>query len=284
MNVLQGEEKKFINHEIKKYFQSVKNKNEFNRAAGYIIGPDGHRYRSLVSLAIYESLGGKRKEYVESLIGIECIHAASLIFDDLPAFDNSFMRKGKASAHVKFSESTAILAGIYLMNTGQYLLLNNIQRHRKDPALNSEIQDLVYKTVNTMLCGEEIDLRKNKSKKDLHRSMILKSELFRFACILPGFMFGKKHKSVIRVLEKLATQFAETYQLFDDLRDISRPQLTGKPIGLDVEKNTSLYRYGEHTVKKMIGKQIEKMIKTVKKLNKSERLQSLIHSIFSVPS
>ena len=46
---------------------------------------------------------------------IECIHAYSLIHDDLPCMDNDNLRRGKLSTHKKFGESTAILAGNSLL-------------------------------------------------------------------------------------------------------------------------------------------------------------------------
>ena len=46
---------------------------------------------------------------------IECIHSYSLIHDDLPCMDNDRLRRGKPSTHIKFGESTAILAGNSLL-------------------------------------------------------------------------------------------------------------------------------------------------------------------------
>ena len=46
---------------------------------------------------------------------MECIHAYSLIHDDLPCMDNDNLRRGKLSTHKKFGEATAILAGNSLL-------------------------------------------------------------------------------------------------------------------------------------------------------------------------
>ena len=46
---------------------------------------------------------------------VECIHAYSLIHDDLPCMDNDSMRRGKPATHIKFGESTAVLAGNSLL-------------------------------------------------------------------------------------------------------------------------------------------------------------------------
>ena len=46
---------------------------------------------------------------------VECIHAYSLIHDDLPCMDDDSIRRGKPSTHIKFGESTAVLAGNSLL-------------------------------------------------------------------------------------------------------------------------------------------------------------------------
>ena len=47
---------------------------------------------------------------------IEMVHAASLVFDDLPAMDNATLRRGRPASHCAFGEATAILSGIALLN------------------------------------------------------------------------------------------------------------------------------------------------------------------------
>ena len=62
-----------------------------------------------------------RINYKSSIIlgaAVECIHAYSLIHDDLPCMDNDSIRRGKPSTHIKFGESTAVLAGNSLLNLG----------------------------------------------------------------------------------------------------------------------------------------------------------------------
>ena len=52
-----------------------------------------------------------QKELINICASVECIHSYSLIHDDLPCMDNDSIRRGKPSTHIKFGESTAILAG-----------------------------------------------------------------------------------------------------------------------------------------------------------------------------
>ena len=56
---------------------------------------------------------------------MECIHAYSLIHDDLPCMDNDNMRRGKPSTHIKFGESTAVLAGNSLLTMAFEILTSS---------------------------------------------------------------------------------------------------------------------------------------------------------------
>merc|ERR1711990_1263768 len=53
----------------------------------------------------------KSEKLLNVCAAVECIHSYSLIHDDLPCMDNDKIRRGKPSTHIKFGESTAILAG-----------------------------------------------------------------------------------------------------------------------------------------------------------------------------
>jgi len=72
----------------------------------------GKRIRPILAIASYESNGGCDIDTIMPVAcGLELIHTYSLIHDDLPAMDNDDFRRGKTSAHKKFSESMAILSG-----------------------------------------------------------------------------------------------------------------------------------------------------------------------------
>ena len=71
---------------------------------------------------------------------VECIHSYSLIHDDLPCMDNDTIRRGKPSTHIKFGESTAVLAGNSLL-TMAYEILSH-----KDLRVSEKIKiDLINK-------------------------------------------------------------------------------------------------------------------------------------------
>jgi geranylgeranyl pyrophosphate synthase len=69
----------------------------------------GKRLRGLLLMAVSESCNGSRRDASEGAVAIEMLHAASLVVDDLPALDDSPVRRGAPSVHKRFGEDAAIL-------------------------------------------------------------------------------------------------------------------------------------------------------------------------------
>ena len=130
---------------------------------------------------------------------IECIHAYSLIHDDLPCMDNDTIRRGKQSTHIKFGESTAVLAGNSLLTMAFEILTH------KDLKTSQAVKvDLVNKLSESaghlgIAGGQYLDLsyeHKKVSKKRVLEMEIKKTgKLFSFCCVAPVII--KKRRSII---------------------------------------------------------------------------------------
>ena len=96
----------FLENFIKK-----QKKTELISAMNYGLFPGGKKIRSKILLDIGFLLNVDYKTLIKIGAAIECIHAYSLIHDDLPCMDDDKTRRGKPSTHIKFGESTAVLAG-----------------------------------------------------------------------------------------------------------------------------------------------------------------------------
>jgi len=100
--------KELVDAALLKFFSD---RNPFFDVMYYSVG-SGKRIRPILAIASYESSGGRNiDEIMPIACGLELIHTYSLIHDDLPAMDNDDFRRGKASAHRKYDEATAILSG-----------------------------------------------------------------------------------------------------------------------------------------------------------------------------
>lgn len=83
----------------------------------------GERIRPVLALATAEALGRPPASVLPLAAALEMIHTHSLIHDDLPAIDNDKLRRGKPTAHVKFGEAVALLAGDALSAEAMTLIL-----------------------------------------------------------------------------------------------------------------------------------------------------------------
>ena len=81
----------------------------------YGLFPGGKKIRSKILLDLGLLFNVNYKTLIKIGAAVECIHTYSLIHDDLPCMDNDSLRRGKPSTHIKFGESTAVLAGNSLL-------------------------------------------------------------------------------------------------------------------------------------------------------------------------
>ena len=98
-----------------KSFIKKQKKSELITAMQYGLFSGGKKIRSKILVDIGYLFKINYKSLIIIGSAIECIHAYSLIHDDLPCMDNDTIRRGKPSTHVKFGESTAVLAGNSLL-------------------------------------------------------------------------------------------------------------------------------------------------------------------------
>ncbi len=242
----------------------------FNKAADYIVFSNGHRYRSLIGLEIYEIFECDGSEFLESIVGIEFIHHASMICDDLPCMDNAAIRKGKAAVHCVFGEDIAILASLYLWGKGRQLIYDNACKHLRGINEIGEVELIAYNAVNGMLKGQELDLKKEKSEEELIESIYQKNRLFHLACILPAYLLRKKEH--LELLSSMGEDLSIGYQLFDDLRDAEE--------NLDKDRKNSVYKFGINRVKQEVIKRKERIIENTRKIKANSELENVIEHIF----
>ena len=80
-------------------------------AMRYVTLGGGKRVRPFLVVASAGLFDVPRERALMVGAALECVHCYSLAHDDLPAMDNDDLRRGRPTAHKKFDEATAILAG-----------------------------------------------------------------------------------------------------------------------------------------------------------------------------
>jgi len=209
-------------------------------AMKYGLFPGGKKIRSKILIDIGSLFSINYKTLIVIGAAVECIHAYSLIHDDLPCMDNDKLRRGKPSTHIKYGESTAVLAGNSLLTMAFEILAN------RSLNLNEKIKnDLINKLSECsghlgIAGGQYLDL--NYENKKISKNKIIEMEkkktgkLFSFCCAAP-LIIKKRKINEINFFEKIGSQIGLLFQIADDLIDYKGvSKLAGKKTGKDHKK------------------------------------------------
>ena len=224
---------------LKKFLNKQSN-SKLIAAMKYSLFPGGKKIRSKVLIDIGSLLSINYKTLITIGAAVECIHAYSLIHDDLPCMDNDKIRRGKPSTHIKFGESTAVLAGNSLLTMAFEILASpNLK-------VNEKIKVNLIKTLSEcsghlgIAGGQYLDL--SYEKKKISKNKIIEMEikktgkLFSFCCIAPAIIKKKKSKE-IKFFENIGSNIGLLFQIADDLIDFKgSSKIAGKKTGKDQKK------------------------------------------------
>ncbi len=181
---------------------------------------------------------GLRDEHARALgCGIEYLHTASLVFDDLPAMDDAHARRGGACLHIVHGEAVAMLAALALVNRGYALLWQGMSpaNGRRRAMAGAWVDGRLG--VGGVLGGQAFDLSGwNGGQTTAEVSAVAArktGDMLRLALVLPAIVGGGTPRE-IRVLDRLALLRGLAYQAADDLKDVvSSPADSGKTGGRD---------------------------------------------------
>jgi farnesyl diphosphate synthase len=197
----------------------------------------GKRMRPFLVLASARLFGVSRAYALQVAAAIEMVHAYSMVHDDLPAMDNSDLRRGRPTCHKQFDEATAVLAGDGLL-TGAFEVLAHPDTHL-DPAVRCELVAGLARAAGGagMVGGQMIDLIAEKRALDIGAVTRLQrmktGALIAFSCEA-GPILAKAPTEARIALRGYAHDLGLAYQIADDLLDIEgSPAELGKPVGAD---------------------------------------------------
>ena len=122
---------------------------ELADAVRYSLLAGGKRIRPVLCLATGEALGREPEELLPAACALELVHTFSLVHDDLPALDDDDLRRGQPSAHVRFGEGVAILAGDALLTEAFRLAVSYP---------NPEVGRLLAQATLGMIRGQYLDV------------------------------------------------------------------------------------------------------------------------------
>ena len=204
----------------------------------YVLAGKGKRVRPLLVLLTCAGFEGDPEDAVPAALSVEAFHAFTLVHDDI--MDHSAQRRGRATIHTRWDESSAILAGDYLMALAYRLLTRNTWE-RPDAALEA------YHTMVVRLCeGQALDKdfeeRRDVRMSDYMRMIDCKTGALLAASFKLGGLAAGATDEAVATLAQIGTRAGRAFQIQDDLLDLTADDHEwGKPIGADLMEAKKTY-------------------------------------------
>ena len=202
-------------------FLSKQKKTDLIKPMKYGLLPGGKKIRSKLIIDVGKIFKISYQNLIQIGAAVECMHAYSLIHDDLPCMDNDNLRRGKLSTHKKFGESTAILAGNSLLTIVFEILSQSSLRI--DDRIKIKLINLISECSGHagIAGGQYSDLsfeRKKIPLKKIKEMQIKKTgKLFSFCCMAPVII--SKKINYLTKFEKIGSDIGLLFQIADDLID-----------------------------------------------------------------
>lgn len=217
-------------------------------AMRYAVLNGGKRLRPFMVLESARVFGVDQGRARRVAAAAEMVHCYSLAHDDLPALDDSDLRRGKPSLHKAYDEATAILAGDALLSLA-FEVISDVETH-EDPRVRVELVQLLAGAVgmNGMIGGQMLDLIGEEQEFDvgtISRLQRLKTGKLIAFCCEAGAILGRANPAHRQSLRNYAHDLGLAFQVTDDLLDvISTQEEAGKPVGKDGKKSTFVTTMG----------------------------------------
>ena len=252
-----------------------------HQAMRYSLEAPGKRIRAIL-LLLGSELYPTHADPLPAAVAIECLHAYSLIHDDLPCMDNSSLRRGRPTCHKQFGEATALLAGDALL-THAFFLLSHHYRHTPTLA-NDLVRSLSEAAGSQKLIGGQMeDILSEESNACPHRLKFIhenKTGALIAASLTMGARLTNASTEIETQIHEIGRMVGFVFQIVDDILDVTSDTLTlGKTKGLDEANDTLTYPmlYGMEESRKQVKQQTQLAIeKTLAMGGKNEHLLQLI--------
>ncbi len=216
-------------------------------AMAYALTGGGKRVRPVLVYATGQALGVDPGHLDGPAAAIECIHAYSLVHDDLPAMDDDDLRRGRPTCHRAYDEATAILVGDAL----QALAFQILADADRTP-LPAETRLAMTRTlaeaagVHGMVGGQAIDLAAVGQALDeaalTHMHRLKTGALIEAAVVLGALAAGERGEAALPALRRYARALGLAFQVQDDILDVTAStEEMGKTQGADAAAGKPTY-------------------------------------------
>jgi farnesyl diphosphate synthase len=205
----------------------------------------GKRLRPFLVMSSASLFGVNELCALRAAVAVECIHCYSLVHDDLPAMDNSDLRRGKPTVHKKFDDATAILAGDALL-TLAFEIAVDPQTH-EDPHVRCHLASELARASGAqgMVGGQMLDLIAETTELDIGAITRLQrmktGDLIAFSSVAGGIL-GRASAQQQQALRNYAHDLGLAFQIIDDLLDTEGTEAeTGKSVQRDANAGKATF-------------------------------------------
>ena len=227
-----------------KIFLKKQKRSDLMAPIKYSLLPGGKKIRTKLLVDIGKIFSIKYKTLIQVGAAVECIHAYSLIHDDLPCMDDDDLRRGQPTIHMKWNEATAILVGDALQSLG-FEALSGHKFKVNDKVKNKLILSLARNSgASGMVLGQALDIDAETSQKELKINEISKiqeyktGKLISWSCEV-GPIIAEEN---IEPFSLYAAKIGLAFQIIDDILDVTSSSKTlGKNVGKDMDKNKATF-------------------------------------------
>jgi len=203
----------------------------------------GKRIRPFLTVEACRACGGSARDALPPAAAVECIHAFSLVHDDLPALDNDDYRRGRPTNHKRFGEATAILAGDALF----CLAFEIIAEHVADPERSRRMTLELARAAGWagMIGGQAADVEPSDGLPTLGDVEYIhdrKTASLFAACCRLGAIAADAEEADLAALGEYGRLLGRAFQIADDLLDVtSSARELGKAAGKDAAAGKATY-------------------------------------------
>ncbi|MEK9773132.1 MAG: farnesyl diphosphate synthase [Opitutae bacterium] len=240
-----------------------------HEAMNYSLQAGGKRLRPVLVLAASNLFPGKN-DPMPAALAVEMIHTYSLIHDDLPAMDDSDLRRGVPTCHRAFDEATAILAGDALIPLAFELLAKS---YAQQPDLGLQLVCMLAETAGSQkLVGGQMEdlLAEGKSPDEQTLSFVHanKTAAMIEVSLAMGFLLGSRgtDQELLKLVSQAGQSLGLAFQAVDDLLDVtSTTEALGKDAAHDKEagKMTWVKMYGLEKARELASEHTEKALQKI---------------------
>ena len=239
-----------------------------HQAMRYSVFAGGKRIRPTLALATAEALGGSFQVVIPLACALEMIHTYSLMHDDLPAMDDDDYRRGRLTAHRKFGEGIAILAGNGLLTLAFHCLARTPIEDQKVTTKVAVIQYIAEAigTVRGLLGGQAMDLAaegQTYSEAELENIHASKTGALIRASIYCAALLSDASETTRQHLESFGSKVGLAFQIVDDILDVEgSSRELGKTSGKDGLSDKATYPalYGLERSREIAGSLVDEAI------------------------